>query len=59
MAQKGQQQKAKQSHKAGRNKIKCERYRNQRRRYKNKLRRVVRSNGAAAAQAYRDREAKA
>ena len=41
--------------KAGRNKVKCERYFKEHRRYKNKLRRVRKSNGPAAAQAYRDR----
>lgn len=41
--------------KYGRNKVKCERYRREHRRYKNKLQRVLRCNGLAAAQAYRDR----
>jgi hypothetical protein len=41
--------------KYGRNKIKCERYRKAHRRYQNKIRRVLKCNGPAAAQAYRDR----
>lgn len=41
--------------KYGRNKIKCERYFREHRRYKNKVRRVLKHNGAEAAQKYRDR----
>ena len=41
--------------KYGRNKIKCERYFREHRRYKNKVRRVLKHNGPEAAQAYRDR----
>lgn len=42
--------------KYGRNKVKCERYRREHRRYKNKLRRVKRCNGPEAANEYRGRE---
>lgn len=38
--------------KHGRNKIKCERYRREQRREKNKIRRILRSNGLQAARAY-------
>lgn len=41
--------------KYGRNKIKCERYFKEHRRYKNKLRRVLKCNGPEAANAFRDR----
>jgi hypothetical protein len=38
--------------KIGRNKTKCEAYRNSKRREYNKLKRVVQSNGLVAAEAY-------
>lgn len=40
--------------KYGRNKVKCKAYRDGRRRFKNKLRRVLRSNGPEAAARYRE-----
>ena len=40
------------SHKAGRNKVKCERYLHERRREKNKLPRVLQSNGARFARVW-------
>lgn len=42
--------------KYGRNKVKCERYRKEHQRYKNKLRRVLKCNGPAQAAKYRGRE---
>lgn len=42
----------KKGRKIGRNKVKCAQYRAARRRFKNKLRRVERCNGRAAAREY-------
>jgi len=42
--------------KYGRNKAKCERYRREHRRERNKLRRILQSNGEAAARAYAEQQ---
>jgi hypothetical protein len=39
--------------KHGRNKAKCQRYRDHDRRFKSKMKRILRSNGPAAARKYR------
>lgn len=48
----GSQAKSGGAKKYGRNKVKCQRYRDRGRRFRNKLRRILRSNGEAAARLY-------
>ncbi len=53
MGQSGTQKKSGGGAKIGKNKDKCAAYRKEHRRFKNKLRRVLKSNGPAAAEQYR------
>jgi hypothetical protein len=49
----GSQAKSGGAKKYGRNKIKCQRYRDRDTRFRNKMKRILRSNGPAAAQRYK------